>query len=202
MPFIQKIYFLHMNYRYLIIAVVLFGLYGCTCGKKTTQKTDNVKTEEIIPAGTQIANQQPVAGVKQLAPAIVYKTTKDYSQNVPVILSVDKKSITSYPAPSDIYYKGELAYPTKLADGYLLDNRGITENVAFTSYTYEEYSILKSAPTEAELLNKIIDKNPLIEIINCGARAEYKNEVEELNMVIKGGFKNFRQMPPMSVEIK
>jgi len=95
-----------------------------------------------------------------------------------------------------------LAYPTKLADGYLLDNRGITENVAFTSYTYEEYSRLKSAPTETELMNKIIDRNPLLEIINCGARAEYKNEIEDLNKVIKGGFKNFRQMPSMSVEIK
>jgi len=191
-----------MNNRYLIIAVVLFSLYGCACGKKTTENTDNVKTEEIMPADSQITKEQPIDGVKQLAPAIVYKTTKDYSQNVPVILSADKKSIASYPAPSDIYYKGELAYPTKLADGYLLDNRGVTENVAFTSYTYEEYSRLKSAPTETELMNKIIDRNPLLEIINCGARAEYKNEIEDLNKVIKDGFKNFRQMPSMSVEIK
>lgn len=191
-----------MNNRYIIITVVLFGLYGCACGKKTTERTDNVKTEEIMPADSPISKEQPISGVKQLASAIVYKTTQDYSQNVPVILSADKKSIASFPAPTDIYYKGVLAYPTKLADGYLLDNRGITENVAFTSYTYEEYSRLKSAPTETELMNKIIDKNPLLEIVNCGTRAAYKNEIEDLNKVIKGGFKDFRQMPSMSVEIK
>src|SRR5580693_4313855 len=63
--------------------------------------------------------------------AVIYKTKGDYSKNVPVTLSDDKSKIVSYPAVQDIYYKGALAYPTPLAKGYWLDNRGINVNSAF-----------------------------------------------------------------------
>ena len=118
------------------------------------------------------------------APTTIYKTTKDYSKNVPVTLSDDKSKIVSYPAPSDIYYKGELSYPTELTNGYLLDNRGVSINTAFIKYTYDEYSKLKEVPDLKTLYNLIIDKNPIVEMYNCGNRYRFKDVVPELNSII------------------
>lgn len=118
-------------------------------------------------------------------PALIYKTTKDYSHNVAVTLSADKSKIESYPEPGDVYYKGKLATPTPLANGYWLDNRGVSVNTAFTSYTYEEFSKLKSAPDLETFYKAIIDKNPITELYNCGNRDQFTNEVKELNSAIK-----------------
>ena len=73
------------------------------------------------------------------APVIVYKTRANFYNMVPVTLNQDKDRIVSYPAPSDLYFEGELALPGKLKKGYLLDRRGINVNTVFTSFTYEEY---------------------------------------------------------------
>ncbi|MCD4731527.1 MAG: hypothetical protein K8R74_13065 [Bacteroidales bacterium] len=116
--------------------------------------------------------------------AIVYKTKGDYYNNVPVILSANKSEIVSYPGIKDIYFKGELAYPTKLNDGYLLDNRGIDSNVAFLNYTYEQYSALKKTPISEELLTNILDNDPITEMYNCGSKFDFKDIVNELNEAI------------------
>lgn len=121
-------------------------------------------------------------------PACVYKTKKDYSHNVPVTMDASRTQIVSYPDPKDMYLNGKLALPTPLDDGFLLDNRGINEHVAFLSYTYEEYSQLKEAPGRAQLMEKIIDKDPLTEIHFCGLRSDYKDIVKELNELIGKGF--------------
>jgi hypothetical protein len=118
-------------------------------------------------------------------PAIVYKTKGDYNNNVPVTLSEDKSKIVSYPAPVDLYYRGKLAYPTKLAKGFLLDNRGISPNTVFLKITYEEYSKLNSAPAMDELMKMIIDTVPFTEMYNLGVRNRFKNEVEEIDSIIK-----------------
>ncbi len=117
-------------------------------------------------------------------PVVVYKTTKDYSRNVPVGLSADGTRIVSFPAVSDVC---GLPYPTPLADGYLLDNRGIGRNVAFLSYTYEEYAALPVTPSPEELMRKVIDKHPLSEIHFLGNRHQYKDIVKELNERISSG---------------
>lgn len=116
---------------------------------------------------------------------IIYKTSKNYNKLVPVILSDDKTKIVSYPHPKDIYLNGNFSYPTELQKGYLLDNRGINKNVAFLKITYEEYSNYKNAPSPNELYEKILDKDPLIEIYNCGNRLTFKNEIEDLNRLIE-----------------
>ena len=115
---------------------------------------------------------------------IIYKTTKDYSRLVPVLLSDDKKSIVSYPDIKDVYYKGMLAYPTQLNDGFLLDNRGISGNVAFLSLTYDEYSKLTVTPAPGELMKMIIDKQPITIMYNCGLRSSFGEVEKELNMKI------------------
>jgi hypothetical protein len=114
----------------------------------------------------------------------VYKTKADYSKNVPVLLSDDKKIIVSYPAPTDVYYNGNLAYPNNLPKNYLLDNRGIGLNVAFLKMTYDEYSQLKAVPSLKELYDQIIDKDPLTELCNCGNRNQF-NDIEVLNQLVK-----------------
>ncbi len=120
-------------------------------------------------------------------PTIIYKTNKDYSKFVPVTLSEDKSKIVSYPSPQDIYYKGKLAYPTKLKNGYYLDNRGINKNSVFLNITYDEYSILKEVPPLKELYLKIADKNPFSQFYDCGNRYIFKNEIKEINKIIKSG---------------
>lgn len=152
------------NKKLLTLLLITFALISC----KSIEKNDK-------PTGQNSYI---------LKPCIIYKTTKNYYNNVPVTLSNDKKQIVSYPAISDIYFKEKLAYPYKLNDNYLLDNRGINNNVAFLKLTYEEYSKLKETPTANELYELIIDKNPLEELYNCGARDNFKNEISELNTII------------------
>lgn len=116
--------------------------------------------------------------------AIIYQTKMDYSKQVPIILSDDKKSIESYPDVKDVYFNESLAYPTQLHKGYLLDNRGINANVAFIKLTYEEYSKLPKTPTPAELMKMFIDAQPIVSMYSCGLRSSYQDIGKELNMKI------------------
>ena len=172
--------------------------FSCRNNKTATKTTDNVNMifsnvvsvrEKGYSLNSARANPQ----------TIVYKTVKDYNHLVPVSMNSEKTKIVSYPSPSDIYYKGELALPTVLRDGYLLDNRGIDENTAFLNYTYEEYSRLSEVPPLSELIDKIKDKYPIAEIIYCGERQKYKDEVKELNELIKNGFPDCRRESLMPV---
>lgn len=124
-----------------------------------------------------------------LPPTIIYKTINDYENNVPITMDSKKEKIVSYPAPSDLFYKGDLALPTMLINDYLLDNRGININSVFTSFTYQEYSKFKNAPNIDTLFNRIIDKNPFIEIYSCGNRSNIKNETRYCNKMIMNKFK-------------
>ncbi|HOH99220.1 MAG TPA: hypothetical protein PLE85_01655 [Bacteroidales bacterium] len=130
----------------------------------------------------QQASQVEPARQTSVGPSVmVYKTRADYRQLVPVILSEDRKAIISFPAPGDVYYKGELALPQLLENGFLLDRRGIDERVAFIGMTYEEYSQLKESPTPEMLLQLIVDKDPIIEMYHCGSAYQYQDlEVEML----------------------
>ena len=149
---------------------------GCSSGKRVLANE--------VPSVTKASSGQSVAPTQAGPPGVVYKTTKDYSCNVPVGLSADGTHIVSYPAVSDV--RG-LPYPTPLADGYLLDNRGIGRNVAFLSYTYEEYAALPATPSPEELMEKVIDKHPLLEIHFLGNRYQYKDITRELNERIEAG---------------
>ncbi len=149
----------------VIMSIALMSISAC----KPKQQVSAVKGKPIL------AN----------APVIVYKTKADYSQHVPVTLSSDKMEIVSYPAPGDVYYGGDLAYPVSLEKGYLLDKRGINENSAFTKWTYYEYSRLSKTPTPQEIRNMLLDKDPFIEIYHCGTRNDFENLVEDLNKIIK-----------------
>lgn len=145
-------------------------------------------SKSIAPAGSATGLNQPTGGAEVPSPpCIVYKTKADYNNYVPVILSENKSKIISYPDIKDVYFKGELAYPTQLTDGYLLDNRGIGPDVAFLKYTYEAYSKLDRTPTADELMNNLLDKDPVKEMYDCGSRSHFADPVKELNALIKSG---------------
>lgn len=125
--------------------------------------------------------------------ALIYKTRADYSSYVPVILSADKKTLLSFPHPDDLQYQGKPARPTPLIRGYWLDNRGISQGVAFTSYTYEAYAALSRPPSVNELLSSILDDDPLLELYNCGPRERY-TRIGELNQLIRNQFEGARKI--------
>jgi hypothetical protein len=154
----------------LILAALLFS---CKSGKNISQKN----------------NDMSVSAVEQ---TIIYKTIRDFSQLVPVIMNDDRTQIVSYPAPTDLLYKGKPALPVQLINGYLLDNRGIGTNVAFMSFTYAEYAALKEVPSMEVLLSKIVEKYPLAEMYFCGRRDSYKN-LDDLNKLIENGFPDCRK---------
>jgi hypothetical protein len=156
------------------IAILLIGTVVWSCG--TQKKVDNMDSKKKI-----IEVDYSVGPT-----TYIYKTKNDYGNLVPVTLSNDKTKISSFPHPKDVYFNGELAYPTQLEEGYLLDNRGISSNVAFLNITYVEYSKLEKAPSADSLYFMIIDNDPLVELYNCGNRYQYKDEINELNnMIIK-----------------
>ena len=130
--------------------------------------------------------------IYEQAPVIIYKTTADYYNRVPVTMNEAKDRIVSYPAPSDLYYHGELALPGKLNKGYLLDRRGMNANSVFTSYTYSEYAALETAPSKEELLESIIDKQPFKTMYNCGKKGSFQDLVSELNEAIANDLSGFK----------
>ncbi|MDR0371195.1 MAG: hypothetical protein LBH80_05010 [Prevotellaceae bacterium] len=173
----------------LIMSLLLVFLFSCRGSRKTTANTHQGNKNDtivLISVSEQMMTQNLTAS--QGPPAIVYKTAADFSDYIPVIMNRKKTEIISYPAPSDIYYEGRLAKPTVLKNAYLLDNRGIDENVVFLNYTYEEYSLMDSAPTLSEMKNNIKEKYPLLEMLHCGVRHQYTDIVNELNELIDKGF--------------
>lgn len=162
-----------MNNRVFYLAMlILIGFFLQSCSNSS--KVKNSKKEDIEMAGKNSAGP----------PAIIYKTSADYYDKVAVTLSEDKSEIVSYPGIKDVYYKGELAYPTRLNGGFLLDNRGIDATSAFLDISYEDYSKLDKTPAKEELMNRIIDKDPFIEMYHCGSKYKYHDIVNELNTAI------------------
>ena len=174
--------------KLLQIMIVISLFVSCKTNKEISKDTNSM-IKSTISTGQQ---------------AVVYKTTADLMDYVPVIMNAERTKIVSYPAPSDLFYEGKLAKPTALKDGYLLDNRGITENVVFLNYAYEAYSKLKKAPAMSEMLKNIKEKYPLKELIYCGSRYQFKDEVKELNALIDAGFPNCKRVRiiPMGVYLE
>jgi hypothetical protein len=138
--------------------------------------------------GTMNQNQSSV-GIPS-PPAIVYKTKADYFDKVPVTLSDDKTKVIAFPAQSDIRINNNFTYPTKLNDGYLLDNRGISSNTAFLKFSYDDYFTMDNVPTAESLMNYILDDRPFTEFYEIGKLGDYKNPIKELNALIdKEGLK-------------
>lgn len=158
-----------------LVLLMCCTLAACKSGYKLVG-THNQKTAENL-------DPKSIAG----APVMIYKTKGDYRNLVPVALAADGKSIVSYPAPKDVKTEAGYQTPTALHNGYLLDNRGITPNVAFLKYSYEEYAALTALPTLAELYGAIKVKNPLTELYDCAGQTVRQNRETEVNKLIDEG---------------
>ena len=157
----------------LIHPIFILLFFSCSLIKNRNDVVENKVTNEIK---MDFSVGQPI---------IIYKTKEDYSKNVAITLSNDKSKIISYPHPTDVFYKKKLAYPTKLVNGYLLDNLGININTAYLSLTLKEYSQYTEVPSLIELYKLIINKDPLREFYNCGNRQNLANEIVYINNVVK-----------------
>ena len=93
-----------------ILTIFLITFLSTTILSCSNSKVNQTKQSESM---NETATIKTVAGPK----AIIYKTKNDYFTNVSVTLSDDKSKIISYPGIKDVYYKGELAFPTKLKNG-------------------------------------------------------------------------------------
>jgi hypothetical protein len=55
------------------------------------------------------------------------------------------------------------------------------------SMTYADYSQLAKTPAAGELMDKILDADPLVEMHHCGNRQAFTSIVDELNALILAG---------------
>lgn len=157
--------------------LILAGVSGCKTNQKPAETTKNEQEQ------TDLVNPVFSPG----PPVIIYKTKSDYHDKVAVTLTEDKSKLSSFPAPSDVLSKGELALPIGLADGFLLDKRGINEQVAFLSMTYADYNQLAKTPAASELMDMILDADPLVEMYHCGNSQAFTYIIDELNALILAG---------------
>lgn len=175
------------------MALAAAGMLAACHSSKGMEKTNamNAETESVVrvqPLRGGVSELKQGGSAAVSSPVVyIYKMKKDYSQLVPVLMDDSRSRIVSYPHPTDLKRGDKLCLPTKLVQDYWLDNRGINGNVAFLSYTYEEYAALSAAPSLEELMAHIVDKYPLAGIWACGRRADYKNIVTELNEKISAG---------------
>lgn len=158
-------------------AILFSGIFLVSCSKKS----------QPVTAATTEIKEQTGGSSMALPPCIIYKTRADYTSYVPVSLSGDKTRITSYPDASDIRKQGTAVYPQPLCGGFFLDNRGIGPDVAFLSITYDVYQAQTKTPSADDLFQQLLDKDPLLEMYQCGNRYQYNDIVRELNQIIDSG---------------
>lgn len=154
--------------RSLLLNIVI-ALGAAACSGCSPRVSDIVLAEPIMPANIGTP-------VKALPSHIIYKMSGDYANLVPVTIDQDGKLI-SFPDPIDIR---ESQKPVPLGNGWYLDRRGVGKNTAFTSYTYEEYHGLASAPSPAEIMEHIVARNAITEIWNCGQAQRTINDYRKL----------------------
>lgn len=124
---------------------------------------------------------------RALPRAVIYKTDGDYRDNVPVTLNAAGTALVSYPAPSDLT---ERSAPLQLADGYLLDRRGVSMNTRFTRYTYARYRKLDAAPSPATLIDSIIPGARVTELHRLNITPQQAlSDTAAVNNLIRSSFR-------------
>ena len=173
--------------RSLLILSLISALIvpaGCSAGKDGAVAPAPEPVSEAVAIGS--APVGAVAGRQEVIPkAIIYKTSVNVQQNVPVTLDAAGTGLVSYPAPTDITPEST---PIPLADGYLLDRRGVNAHSAFTSYTYGGYARLKQVPTPAELMKAIIPGAKVTALVRLPfVTSVAEADTAEVNRLIRTG---------------
>ncbi len=145
------------------------------------------------PKSTSTASEVTSSSVAALPSAIVYRTSGNYNNHVPVTLNSDGTAILSYPDPRDVASPN--VTPIELENGYLLDRRGVNLNTAYLDYTYEEYAALGNTPSTKELMEHILAKNAITEMYRLPIKAsEAIANPDICNKFITNGFNECTQL--------
>ena len=182
-----------------LLMAIVFLSEGCRTNQTNSPtemtQTHNQKPQNDFPKPILIGGEEgnghdgvaPMTPAMALAPIIIYKTRGDYRNLVPITLSADKKYVVARPAPSDLRRGDGFCTPVELADGYLLDRRGIGPTTAFVEYTYEQYFAIKGIPSQSDLLQRIVDADPFTELYRCDRSRCNPNDIKSMNAYIKAG---------------
>lgn len=131
------------------------------------------------------ASPPPVSAMPM---ACIYKTSGHYIDNIPVTLDASRSMIVSYPAPGDLTFP-----PVSLDDGYILDQRGVNGNTAFTTFTYSQYRSLPEAPSAMALFEAIIPGSRVTDIVELPmTMTEAATDTSRVNALIRGGLPGCR----------
>jgi len=112
-------------------------------------------------------------------PMIIYKTKKDYSDKVSIVLSPDKKEIIAYPGPTDVVHQK----PVQLANGYYMQRM---PGNAFLSLTIDEYMNAENPFAPEQLFGYVIDKKPYREKYEC-CHVLHNRDTATVNQFIRDG---------------
>lgn len=138
---------------------------------------------------------------RELPHAVVYRTSVDCDSLVAVSLNASRDAVISYPAPTDI---SAASMPVRLADGYLLDRRGISPSAEFINMSYEAYSRLKTAPSPAELMKMLVSGAEVTTYVMLPETpAEALADTAAVNRLIRAGFPGCRIIKqPLTITVK
>ena len=170
----------------IVAIATLAAMTACQSSKETNKSENTETTETVTTVNAPIAMAMPRI--------VIYKTTADYSNLVPITMDDSKTQIVSFPDPSDVKANKR---PTQLENGYMLDNFGIGKNVVYTDYTFEQYAALESVPEPETFMEHIADRNPLVEYYVSGAEYPRTGEartIEALNNIIANGMNGFNKI--------
>lgn len=158
--------------KIIAVSILISGAFACKSSKQSSNKgTQSGDTKEM--SGESGQTKLATGGSYAIAPVVLYKMKNDYSKNVPVGMDDSRQVITSYPGQKDLVGRE----PTPLVNGYWLDNRGILPNVAFLTYTYEEWINMATLPPLRTMQQNILDADPLLEMYNCGPKSKLGEDI-------------------------
>lgn len=162
-----------------LIPLLAAALLASCSSTKTVQQDD-----APLPVDAPVMAPEHIVGREgsYIPRALIYRTNGDYADNVPITVNAAGDQIVSFPAPSDL--RG--ATPVPLADGWLLDRRGVGLNTRFTTFTYKEYSEMPSAPSIEQLLHSVIPGARVTEVKRLDMTTQQAlADTAALNCIIK-----------------
>ena len=109
-------------------------------------------------------------------PISVFKPKKDYTNNVPVHLSSDKKSLISYPG------REAIQRPVQLVNGYYYSTN---PGNAYLSITIDQYMDTNNHYSSDQLINYVIDTDPFSEYYNICICSGATRDTASLNRIIR-----------------
>lgn len=161
------------------LSLIIMAIMTSCHSTKNGTETPAAESTSVVIGHSANAGETPRANY--LPRAVIYKTSGDFDSNVPVTLDAGRTSLVSYPAPTDLT---DASTPVRLADGWLLDRRGITPTTAFTRWTYDEYAALPAAPSAEAILAAVIPGARVTEIRRLPFYVGEATDTEAINRLI------------------